>query len=145
MNKGFYSYVKENTNVKTHYTIEFTRDQKVVDLIDTTKFEFSMLSKKEFDFLEDAINSYNVLYYDESVLHVMLFEQVILNDEIILEQAKDMTAISILSQETKKQIDRVETINEALKEENELYKTYLNKFHLSISDIRKQLEADKIA
>lgn len=145
MNKGFYSYVKENTNIKTHYYIEFTREQKVVDLMDTTKFNFDMLSKKDFDFLEDAINSYNVLYYDESVLHIMLFEQVILNDEVILEQAKDMTAYNILPQKINQEIERIQRSNEALKEENKIYKTYLKKFHLSISDIMKQLKTDKTA
>jgi hypothetical protein len=140
MNRGFYSYVKENTNIKTHYSIEFTRDQKVFDIMDTTKFDFSMLNKKEFDFLEDAINTYNALYYDKSVLHVMLFEQVIMNDEVILEQAKDMTAFNILPQKINQEIERVTRQNEALKEENNLYHAYLDRFHLSISDIKKQLE-----
>ena len=143
--KGFYSYVRENTNIKTHYVIEFTRDKKIFDIMDTTEFDFSMLNSLEFDFLEDAINTYNVLYYDETVLHVMMFEEVILNGKTVLEQSKSMTALDILPKKVKQEIDRVNSYNEALREENDIFKEYLKRFNLNISDVKKQLENNKTA
>jgi len=134
---GYYGYVKANTNIKTKYQLEFTRDKKVFDIMGTSKFEDTMLDKRELDFLEDAINLYNVLYYDESVLHVMLFEQIILNDEIILEQCKDMTSISILSQHTQKRISQVENINNELIEQNKKIELALSKYGMTINSLIK--------
>lgn len=143
--KGFYSYVKEKTNIKTHYVIEFTRDKKIYDIMDTTEFDFSMLNRLEFDYLEDAINTYNVLYYDELILHVMMFEEVILNGKTVLEQSKSMTAQNILPQKIKQDIDRLESHNKVLQEENELFKEYLKMFNMNIYDLKKQLEKHKTA
>ena len=88
-NRGMYTYKDNNVDVKTLYTVEYTTDQKVFDLMETSKFTFDMLSKRQFDYLEDAISFWNTLYYREDILHVMLYEQVILNGEVVLEQSKD--------------------------------------------------------
>jgi len=125
---GYYSYIKPNTDIKTKYTIEFTRNQKVFDIMDTTKFTFDMLDKIEFDYLQDAINTYNVLYYDESILHVMLFEQIILDNEIILEQCKDMTCKSILPISVQNKVNQIELENTELKKENEQTKAFIKKY-----------------
>jgi hypothetical protein len=129
MNKGYYSYIKPDTNIKTKYTIEFTRDQKIFDMMDSSKFTFDMLKKIEFDYLQDAINAYNKLFYDESVLHVMLFEQIILNDEIILEQCKDMQSISILPKEIQNTVNRLELQDKMLTEENNQMKAFIKKYN----------------
>ena len=64
-NRGFYSYKDKNKNVKTRYTVEWTRDQKVLNMMDTAEFDFSMLDKRQFDYLEDAVSLWNKLYYEE--------------------------------------------------------------------------------
>lgn len=135
MNKGMYSYVKPNTNIKTKYIIEYTRDQKVFDLMDTAKFTFDMLDKKEYDYIQDAINAYNVLYYDETILHVMLFEQIILNDETILEQCKDMQSINILDQHTQNTLNKKDYEIQALKEELQKVKIALQKHNMTIEQL----------
>ena len=83
--------------------------------MDTVKFDSEMLKKIELDYLQDAINIYNRFYYDEFTLHIMLFEQILLNDEIILEQSKDMTSINILSKHTQNKINSIQLENTALK------------------------------
>lgn len=128
MQSGYYSYKKPNTNIKIKYTIEFTRDKKILDSMEKSDFTFDMLDKREFDFLEDAINVYNVLYYDDTVLYIMLFEQVILDDEIILEQFKDMTSINILPHITQNKINKVELRNKLLIEENEQMEAFIKKY-----------------
>ena len=125
---GYYSYTKKDMDIKTKYTIEFTRDQKIFDMMDTAKFKFDMLNKLEYDYLQDAINDYNKLYYDDTVLHVMLFEQIILNDEIILEQCKDMTGTSILPQDVQKRVNRIEEDNKILTNELNLYNEFIKKY-----------------
>lgn len=133
-----YSYKKENTDIKTLYTIEFTRDQKVFEIMNTANFDFNMLNKKTFDYLQEAINLYNVLFYEESVLHIMLYEQIILNGEIILEQEKDMRSVNILSQETQRQIKKVEYENDLLKEENKIMSEFLSKYNINVTKIRNK-------
>ena len=125
---GYYSYTKKDMDIKTKYTIEFTRDQKIFDMMDTAKFKFDMLNKLEYDYLQDAISDYNRLYYDDSVLHVMLYEQIILNDEIILEQCKDMTGTSILPQDVQKRVNRIEEDNKILTNELNLYNEFIKKY-----------------
>jgi len=136
---GFYSYVKQNTDIKTKYIIEYTQDKKVFDIMGSSKFNFDMLKKLEFDFLQDAINTYNRLYYNESVLHVMLFEQIIFDGEIILEQCKDMIAENILPQVIKQRIEAYQMENEAYKAENEKLKKFLAKYNIDMSRVNQEL------
>ena len=44
--RGYYGYKAEGKDIKTLYTIEYTRDQKVFDLMPTVKFTDDMLNKK---------------------------------------------------------------------------------------------------
>jgi len=125
---GYYSNTKKDMDIKTKYTIEFTRDQKIFDIMGTVKFKFDMLNKLEFDYLQDAISAYNRLYYDDTVLHVMLFEEIILNDEIILEQCKDMTGSSILPIDVQKKVNRLEEDNKILADELNLYNEFIKKY-----------------
>jgi len=94
-----------------------------------------MLKKIELDYLQDAINIYNRLYYDESTLHIMLFEQILLNDEIILEQSKDMQSINILSQHIQNKINAVQLENTALKEELQKIENTLKQYNMTIEQL----------
>ena len=138
--RGFYSYRDKNKDIKTHYYIEYTRDQKVFDIMDTVKFDFSMLDRRDFDFLEDAISFWNRLYYDESILHVMLFEEIILDGETILGQCKDMVVPSVLDKISKQRVKQAEMVMETYKKENELFKKFLEKYHIDMKRVIKETE-----
>ena len=135
-NRGYYGYKDANKDIKTHYYIEYTRDQKVFDIMDTTEFNFSMLDRQNFDFLEDAVSFWNHLYYDESILHVMLFEEIILDGETILEQCKDMVVPSVLDKISAQRVKQAETEVQAYKEENERLKNYLAQYGIDVSKIK---------
>ena len=134
-NRGYYGYKAEGKDIKTLYTIEYTRDQKVFDIMPTAKFKDDMLDKKQFDYLEDAISFWNTLYYDETVLHVMLFEQILLDGEIVLEQCKDMVVPTVLDTISKQRVKQAEANMEAYKAENEKLKKYLAKYGIDASKI----------
>ena len=134
--RGFYSYKDANKDIKTHYYIEYTRDHKVFDIMDTVEFDFSMLDRKDFDYLEDAVSFWNHLYYDESILHVMLFEEIILDGETILEQCKDMVVPSVLDKISAQRVKQAETEVQAYKEENERLKNYLAQYGIDVSKIK---------
>lgn len=139
-NRGFYSYKDKNKDIKTHYYIEYTRDQKVFDIMDTAKFDFSMLDKREFDYLEDAVSFWNKLYYDESILYVILFEEIILDGKIILEQHKDMVVPSILDKISEQRVRQAETAMETYKKENDLFKKILAKYHIDMERVIRETE-----
>ena len=136
-NRGYYGYKAEGEDIKTLYTIEYTRDQKVFDIMPTAKFTFDMLDKKQFDYLEDAISFWNTLYYDETVLHVMLFEQILLDGKIVLEQCKDMVVPTVLDTISKQRVKQAETNMEVYKAENEKLKRYLAKYGIDASKIEE--------
>lgn len=141
--RGFYSYKDESKNIKTHYYIEYTRDQKVLDMMDTAEFDFSMLDRRDFDYLEDAVSLWNKLYYEETVLHVILFEEVILDGEVILEQHKDMVVPSILDKISQSRIERAEKAMEEYKKENDLFKKFLAKYHIDTERVIRETEENK--
>lgn len=136
-NRGYYGYKAEGKDIKTLYTIEYTRDQKVFDIMPTAKFTDDMLDKKQFDYLEDAISFWNSLYYDETVLHVMLFEQILLDGKIVLEQCKDMVVPTVLDTISKQRVKQAETNMEVYKAENEKLKRYLAKYGIDASKIEE--------
>lgn len=136
-NRGYYGYKAEGKDIKTLYTIEYTRDQKVFDIMHTVKFTDDMLNKKQFDYLEDAISFWNTLYYDETVLHVMLFEQILIDGEIVLEQCKDMVIPTVLDTISKQRVKYVETNMEVYKAENEKLKRFLAKYGIDASKIEE--------
>lgn len=136
-NRDYYGYRPEGKDVKALYTIEYTRDRKVFDLMDTVKFRNDMLEKKQFDFLEDAISFWNTLYYDETVLHVMLFEQIFVDGELVLEQCKDMVLPTVLDNISKQRVRQAEENLQMYKEENEKLKRFLAKFGIDASKIEE--------
>ena len=136
-NRGYYGYKAEGKDIKTLYAIEYTRDQKGFDIMPTAKFTDDMLDKKQFDYLEDAISFWNTLYYDETVLHVMLFEQILLDGKIVLEQCKDMVVPTVLDTISKQRVKQSEANMEAYKAENEKLKKYLAKYGINASKIEE--------
>ena len=136
-NRGYYSYKAKNKDIKTLYTVEYTRDKKVFDIMDKKEFTFDMLDKKQFDYLEDAISFWNTLYYDETVLHVMLFEQILLDGKIVLEQCKDMVVPTVLDTISKQRVKQAEANMDAYKAENEKLKRYLAKYGIDASKIEE--------
>lgn len=138
--RGYYSYKAENKDIRTHYYIEYTRDLKVFDIMDTAQFTFDMLDRKDFDFLEDAVSFWNHLYYDESILHVMLFEEIILDGNVILEQCKDMVVPSVLDKISAQRVKQAEKAMEEYKKENDLFKKLLEKYHIDMKRVIKEME-----
>lgn len=141
--RGFYSYKDKNKDIKTHYYIEYTRDQKVFDIMGTVEFDFSMLDRRDFEYLEDAVSFWNKLYYEETVLHVMLFEEIILDGETILEQCKDMVVPSVLDKISQSSVDRAEKAMETYKKENDMFKKFLAKYHINMNQVIKETEDEE--
>ena len=133
--RGYYGYKKEGVNIETVYTLEYTCDQKVFDSIGTVKFDDSKLTKKEFPYLEDAVQLWHALISDERCLYLMLWEQIKLNGEIVLEQCRDMVIHSFRGTRDQKRAEKAERIAEELNAENERLKAYLRRYNVDVNKV----------
>lgn len=141
--RGGYSYKDTSKDIKTHYYIEYTRDRKVFEIMNTAEFDFSMLNRCDFDYLEDAVSMWNKLYYEEAILHVMLFEEIILDGKVILEQCKDMVMPCVLDRISEQRVKRAETAMQEYKKENNLLKKFLEKYHINMERVIREM-GDKL-
>jgi len=142
---GYYGFIKNGVNVKTHYSIEYTFDQKVFDRMDKANFEFSELESREFDYLEGAIRFWLTKYFNPKCLHCMLFEEVILDNETILEQCKDMATHGLDSvvmpdyiRDKEKRLDVAKECYDLALTENAKLKNYLKKYHVDIEKVLRE-------
>lgn len=135
MERGYYSYIDKEKNIRTLYSLEYTFNQKVVDAMETSTWDSAMLTTRKFDYLEDAITNWNSLYYNEKCLYVMLYEQIILDGEVILEQCKDMSVPTVLDNISKQKVKKTEDLMEIYKEENEKMKNFLLKYGIDVKKI----------
>ena len=67
-NRGYYGYKAEGEDIKTLYTIEYTRDQKVFDIMPTSKFTDDMLDKKPFEVIPERVEVMKNSIYNEPIL-----------------------------------------------------------------------------
>lgn len=127
-----------NKNFELKYTIEFTQNKKVFEEIGTAKFTHNKLNRKEYDNLNDAIYSFNSLYYNNTVLHCMLFSELIIDGITVQEDC-----ISIMPILDTKSYYQVEQTNEALNSEVSDRTIFLNHYNISEQEYRKQVEKYK--
>lgn len=143
MSKEFYSYKKKDLNIKTKYIIEYTRDKKVIGKMGKADFNYNLLDKKEFDYLNNVVNAYVSLFYDKTVLYVMLYEQVILNGEVVLEQSKDMLLPDILPAHIRNRVNDLQESNKILNERLLEIENALAEFDMTIDDVIEQCKKRK--
>lgn len=139
MDKGFYSYVKENKDIKTKYSLEWTFDSKVMDAMETKDFDSSMLNRGEYDYLEDAIRGYITVRYNENCLWCVLHEQVLLDGEIVMEQFKDDVVPKLLDSESKRHVQETKYNMEVLQKENDKLKKFMGKYGIDADKLLRKI------
>lgn len=72
----------------------------------------------------------------------MLFEEIILNGEIILEQNKDMVVPSVLDKISAQRVKQAETEREAYKKENDLFRKFFTKYSIDMKRVIKETEEE---
>lgn len=135
MERGYYGYIDKEKNIRTLYSLEYTFDQKVIDTMESSAWDPGMLTTRKFNYLEDALTNWNSLYYNEKCLYVMLYEQIILDGEVILEQCKDMSVPTVLDNISKQKVKEAEDLMEIYKEENEKMKNFLLKYGIDVKKV----------
>ena len=71
---------------------------------------------------------------------VMLFEQIILDGEVILEQHKDMVVPSVLDKISEQRVRQAETVMETYKKENDLFKKFIAIYNIDMKRVIRETE-----
>ena len=140
---GFYGYKKQDLDIKTKYTIEYTYSQDVFDRMDARKnnsVDNGELKTLEFEFLEDALERYIPMLYNDQCLYVMLFADVVLDGENVLEQSKSSIRYEIGSYEPVRKIRELQCKADDLVKENEKLKAFLKKYNVNPNDALRESE-----
>lgn len=70
----------------------------------------------------------------------MLFEEIILDGETILEQCKDMVVPSVLDKISQSRVDRAEKAVKEYRKENNLFKKFFEKYHIDMEMVIRETE-----
>lgn len=137
MHKNFCGWSLENIHkgtVDTKYTVEYINDSTIADELERTG-DPALYRKREFDNADEAFAYYLRWYIDDTCIFLNLWEQIYVNDEMILEQRIEPAGYAknvmreILNKEMKVRMENAEEKTERLKTLNELYKKFIDKFN----------------
>jgi len=82
------SYINENVDIKTIYSVEFIPNEFVLKQIEEGKHPapWELYKVIKTDNIEKAITSFLNVYVDDNKYDVKIFEQILLNGEVVREQ-----------------------------------------------------------
>jgi len=127
-----------NKNFELKYILEFTQNQKVFEEMGKSTFTHDKLNRREFDNLNDAIYSFNSCYYNNTVLHCMLFSELIIDGITVQEDC--ISCMPILDT---KLYYQTEQTKEALNNEIEDRTIFLKHYNINEQEYRKQVKQYK--
>ena len=116
--------------VETKYTVEYITDGKIADELERTG-DSSLYTTKEFDNVSDAITFYFRWFIDDTCIIVHLWEQIYINNEMVLEQMIEPSGNfkylmqSVIDDGMKRDLHKAETNNSELRKSNELYSDFI--------------------
>jgi hypothetical protein len=132
-------YKKANVNLITRYTIEYLDNEKDLDYVNSGRIDKGEPSDryktKQFDNMDDALSLYMVWLVNDRIYDIKLFEQILLDNEIVREsyiEPKNTTAYSLKTAINKGLYDnlgKAEKQVETLETENNLYKQFMKQYN----------------
>lgn len=146
MFKDFIGWSLESTGkatVETKYTVEYITDGKIADELERTG-DSRLYTTKEFDNVSDAITSYFRWFIDDSCIIVHLWEQIYINDEMVLEQMIEPTGNfkylmqSVIDNGMKKDLHKAEINNDELRKSNKLYSDFIKALGTQYTEMFKE-------
>ena len=140
--RTYYDY-QENKNTYIIYSIEFTRNQVVYDLIGNSDFDYNWYDCLEFDNIDDAIKAFVRLRYDDTVLFIHMFTSVYHNGEIVLEECKNDSMESIVDKPTLKRLESAEKSAKIYQEKYERLQKFVDMYNIDDSEIDRRLRENQ--
>lgn len=137
MHKNFCGWSLESVHegtVDTKYTVEYINDSTIADELERTG-DPALYRKREFNNADEAFAYYLRWYIDDTCIILNLWEQIYVNDKMVLEQRIEPAGYAknvmreILNKEMKVRMENAEEKTERLKTSNELYKKFIDKFN----------------
>ncbi len=146
MNKDFWGWSLENIGkgtVETKYEVKYITDLKVADELERTGDD-DLFIKKDFSNISKALAFYLVRFMNDSYIIVQLWEQVYVNEEMILEQMIEPEGyikseiMRLIDNEMRVRMNHAEIEVQELRRKNDLYKKFIDKFGKSAKEQFKE-------
>ena len=143
MYKDFIGWSLENIGkgtVETKYTVEYINDKKTWDKFVRTE-DLDLLSKREYDNIEDALTFYLTWYVNENCFDIKLWEQIYVNNEIVLEQmiqprgSMKYYLRQSVNKEMENRMRNMERKTNGYMTENKLYKGFIKAMGKQFEDL----------
>ena len=129
--------------VETKYTVEYITDGKIADELERTG-DSNLYTTKEFNNVSNAITSYFRWFIDDSCIIVHLWEQIYINDEMVLEQMIEPRGNfkslmrSVIDDGMEKDLHRTEINNDELRKSNKLYSDFIKALGTQYAEMFKE-------
>lgn len=146
MFKDFIGWSLESTGkatVETKYTVEYITDGKIADELERTG-DSSLYTTKEFDNVSEAMTFYFRWFIDDSCIIVHLWEQIYINDEMVLEQMIEPAGKfkylmqSVVDNGMRKDLHKAEINNAELRKSNKLYSDFIKALGTQYAEMFKE-------
>lgn len=133
MHKDFWGWSLESVGkakVDTKYVLEYIDDPKIADKLEQTG-DYELFTKREFDDISKAITAYMTRYMKEDCVIVHLWETVLINGEMVLEQMIEPTGDfkywmrCAVDDEMRRRVASAERRAEDLERSNNLYAGFI--------------------
>lgn len=133
MHKDFWGWSLESVGkakVDTKYVLEYIDDPKIADKLERTG-DYELFTKREFDDISKAITAYMTRYMKEDCVIVNLWETVLINGEMVLEQMIEPTGDfkhcmrHAVDDEMRHRVASAERRAEDLERSNDLYAGFI--------------------
>lgn len=133
MHKDFWGWSLESVGkakVDTKYVLEYIDDPKIADKLEQTG-DYELFTKREFDDISKAITAYMTRYMKEDCVIVHLWETVLINGEMVLEQMIEPTGDfkhcmrHAVDDEMRHRVASAERRAEDLERSNDLYAGFI--------------------
>lgn len=133
MYKGFWGWSLENVNkgtVNTKYIVESITDEKTWQKLLKTE-DPDLYDKREFEKVSEAIQYYLTWYVNEKCFDIKLWEQIFVNNEMVLEQMIEPESTTkfcmreSIDREMQDRMRKAENKVEDYRKSNELYREFI--------------------
>ena len=129
--------------VETKYTVEYITDGKIADELERTG-DSNLYTTREFDNVSEAITSYFRWFIDDSCIIVHLWEQIYINNKMVLEQMIEPTRNfkylmkSVINNDMEKDLCTAEINNDELRKSNKLYSDFIKALGKQYAEMFKE-------
>lgn len=133
------TYQNKDVNLKTVYSIEYIDNKKDLEYVNSGRCDkgepWDRYKRKESDNADEAFSWYMVMFVRNDLYDVKIFEQTMLNGELVKEeyiepaQTTRWSISNAVNRDMEKKIESLQETNSILMESIEKYEAFIKKYN----------------